>query len=180
MTGNLLTLWSIRLALACYVAYAAGGLVRPHSRWPQIGRWLWTIGCGLFLLHVACAMQFTHGWSHASAVQKTASETRALLGFEFGAGIYFSYLFLMVWLGDVLWSWVSPASYARRPRWIALGIHGYLLFIAANGAIVFENGPTRPLGILAGVILAGLAARRLLTRHFSAQRGSLAAPESAA
>lgn len=180
MIGTLLTQWTIRLALACYVAYAAGALVRPGPRWQPIGRWLWTLGCLLFLAHVACAMQFTHGWSHASAFEKTARETRALLGVEFGAGIYFSYLFLLVWTGDVLWSWLSPTAYAARPRWTTLAIHAYLLFIAANGAIVFEDGPTRPLGMVASVMLAGLAAWALLTRHNSARRGSLASPESAA
>jgi hypothetical protein len=179
MTGTFLTLWTIRLALACYVATAVVWLARPGSRWQSFGRWLWTAGCSLFLAHVACAMQFTHEWSHASALAKTARETHELLGFEFGAGIYFSYLFLAVWVADVVWSWFSPASYLSRPNWVACAIHGYLLFIAANGAIVFEDGPTRPLGIAALAALAALAAWVYCTQH-AARRRSLPSAESAA
>src|SRR5687768_9749306 len=135
MLGILLTKWTIRLALACYVGYLTGLLVNRSPGWSKGGRWLSTAGCGLFIVHVACAMAFYHDWSHEQAFATTARETRELLGFEFGAGIYFSYLFLLVWVGDVVWSWLAPHSFSARPRWLSLGIHLYLLFIAFNGAI---------------------------------------------
>src|SRR5205823_6059437 len=102
---------------------------------------------------------------------------------------YFSYVFLVLWIVDVLWLWVSPrlrtnvANAEPRgrpadpatagatavphpgirdlgtPPW-RLGVHVFLLFIAVNGAIVFEAGPTRWAGIAACLALFGLAVRR--------------------
>jgi hypothetical protein len=166
MFGTLLTKWTIRLALACYVAYLGGWLAtsgRPDRRWPVVARWLWTLGCGLFLVHVACAFHFTHGWSHAAAFESTAAETEAFLGTRFGEGIYFRYVFLVLWVLDVVASWVLPATAGAHPRPLVAAlrgaVHTYLFFIAFNGAIVFENGPTRWAGIGACVLLAALAAR---------------------
>ena len=174
MTGPLLTSWTIRLALACYFAYLAGWLVARSPRWPIIARWLWTAGCALFVAHVACAFHFYHGWSHAAAWQSTADETERMLGFAFGDGIYGSYLFLIAWALDVLWLWTGgspPAAAAscatsvpchRRPWGLTppwrVVVHIFLLFIAFNGAIIFESGPTRWFGIAACLALAGLAA----------------------
>jgi hypothetical protein len=190
MPGDELIRWTIRLALACYTAYLAGWLIaagrgRSSRWWMHVARGLWTAGCVLFVLHVLAAFQFAHDWSPASAFEKTAVETEALLGFRFGAGIYFSYLFLLVWVADVVWLWRQPlASLAGtatsgdslpfRPAfsWSRLLVHAYLLFIAANGAIVFEAGPTRPAGIVAGVLLAGLAGWVLLRQPAKAWRTS--------
>ena len=161
MLGILLTKWTIRLALACYAGYLTGLLVNRSPGWSIVGRWLSTAGCGLFIVHVVCAMAFYHDWSHEQAFTTTARETQELLGFEFGAGIYFSYLFMLVWIGDVLWSWVAPASFSARPRWLMLGLHLYLVFIAFNGAIVFEAGPTRWAGIAVCIALSGLVLWRV-------------------
>lgn len=157
MLGQFLTQWTIRTALALFVAYLAGGMAVRSSRWPKIARWIWTAACGLFVVHVACAFHFSHGWSHWAAWEDTARQTRELLGVEFGQGIYFSYLFLVLWIVDVIWMWLAPLE-RRTPRTRAL-VHGFLCFIAFNGAIVFEDGPTRYAGIAACLILAGLAVR---------------------
>lgn len=189
MLGMLLTKWTIRLALACYVAYLAGWLSRLNSRWPRTVLAIWTLGCFLFTVHVACAFHFFHQWSHAIAWRFTAERTKQLLGVEFGDGIYFSYLFLVLWVLDVSWLWLSfclrtsvangkprgsPASPAtagatavpqvlnwqwETPGWRVL-VHVFLLFIAVNGAIVFEAGPTRWAGIAACLALFGLGVRR--------------------
>jgi len=173
--GPLLTKWTIRLALACYVAYLAGWLTAKSERWPGTARWLWTGGCALFVVHVACAFHFYHGWSHAAAWQTTADETRRMLGFAFGDGIYGSYLFLIAWVADVVWLWTgsrpaaagSCATSVPRPAWPwgqtpawRVGVHVFLLFIAFNGAIVFESGPTRWFGMAACLALGFLAVRR--------------------
>ena len=159
MLGIFLTRWTIRLALLCYSAYLAGWLSWPRNRqpsgWPAVARWLWTVGCGLFLLHVACAFHFYHGWSHAAAWETTADETDSQLGFRFGDGLYFSYVFGVLWVLDVLAAWLWPAA----PLALRAAVHVYLLFIAFNGAIVFESGPTRWAGLAACIILALLAAR---------------------
>jgi hypothetical protein len=84
----------------------------------------------------------------------TARQTRELLGWPFGAGIYFSYVFAALWLGDAMWWWVGRASYERRPKWLSVATHAYIFFIIFNGAIVFETGITRPTGIVACTMLA--------------------------
>ena len=160
MIGELLTLWTVRLALVCYVAYVAQRLTAPKlarrsdSRFAA-ARAIWTLGCGLFLIHVACAFHYYHGWSHSAAWEKTASETDKLLGIRFGVGIYFSYAFMLLWLLDVAAMWLWPLADGA----LRLLVHAYLLFIAVNGAIVFEAGPIRWAGIAACLLLAGLAGR---------------------
>lgn len=164
MPGELLTQWTIRLALALYVAWLAGWLLALGPRWPAMARWIWTAACGLFLVHVACAFQFYHDWSHASAWRDTAEQTQALMGMAFGDGIYFSYVFLVLWILDVGWMWLTPAPLKtqclRKTPWPRVLVHCFLLFIAFNGAIVFEGGPTRWFGLAACIGLAGLAGRR--------------------
>ena len=157
MSGELLTLWTIRLALVCYVAFVALRVTAPsrHDSRALAPRIIWTLGCGLLLVHVVCAFHFYHGWSHAAAWEKTASETDKLLGIRFGDGIYFSYAFTLLWLLDVAAMWLWPRA-DGAPR---LFIHAYLFFIAFNGAIVFEAGPIRWTGIAACLLLAGLAVR---------------------
>lgn len=184
MFGHELTIWTIRLALLCYVVYLAGSIATFSCRcasWLAISRWIWTIGCGLFVLHVLAAFAFHHHWSHAAAWETTAAETDALLGVRFGDGIYFSYVFLVLWVADVavMW-WTARRKLGRtlvsidepsQPRigpatqplvaatWLRGLIHAYLFFIAFNGAIVFESGPSRWGGIIACVLLTTLAVR---------------------
>jgi hypothetical protein len=176
MLGALLTSWTIRAALVCYAIYLA--LTLTTSR-PKLARATWTTGCGLFIVHVACAFHFYHHWSHQAAWLKTADETRLILGVAFGDGIYFSYLFLVLWVADVVWLWfvetlpthgslhlrsarsatgVPPpvSTGSGTPSW-RLAVHGFLLFIAVNGAIIFEAGATRIVGIPVVLGLAGLA-----------------------
>lgn len=166
MLGPLLTNWTIRLALICYAAVLAGEIAAPRSarRW-WLARLVWTIGCGLFLAHVACAFQFYHHWSHAEAYVNTAERTGEMIGLEFGAGIFFSYAFGLLWTADVLWWWTAPQSYAARPWWLSNLLHLYLFFIAFNGAVVFEGGPTRWVAGVATLGLLLLLAMRILGRR---------------
>ena len=176
MLGELLTTWTIRLALACYVAAVAGWLVAPRrAAWPAANRWAWTVGCGLAVLHVACAFHFFHGWSHAAAYESTADETDKVVGLRFGAGLFFNYAFILLWLADVVWMWGGPVASGQRWSWPRLVIHAYLFFIAVNGAIVFENGPTRWAGLPACLVLAGLAAQMAIRSRLGR---SLALPTS--
>lgn len=160
MPGPVLTHWTIRLALICLVICLAGRLRWGDSpRWFAWSRWIWTFGCLLFLAHVASAFQFYHHWSHAKAFQSTAEQTGELLGVRFGEGIYFSYLFTLLWVADVLWQWALPDSYRRRPVWLAAGLLSFLTFIAFNGAVIFEDGVTRWVGVpvTLALLLAWLA-----------------------
>lgn len=165
MPAELLTHWTIRLALALYVAFVAGRLAVPDRPWwRRIERPVWTLACLSFLCHLAAAMHYYHGWSNAAAVLDTAEQTERLLGYRFGEGIYFSYAFAALWAMDVAWWWIRPDSYLHRNRLLSIVIHAYLLFIVFNGAIVFETGPTRWLGIPAAIGLAALFAWRLLSQ----------------
>ena len=149
---------SVRLALVCYAITVISQLIGYHSRSLRI---LWTAGSLLFIVHVAAAFHFVHRWSHQAAIQSTAIETQQLLGIAFGEGLWFSYLFVLLWLLDATWWWVLPDGYRQRPRWLHLALHGYLLFIAFNGAVIFEAGPTRLVGLLLTPILLLLIAARI-------------------
>ena len=70
----------------------------------------------------------------------TRTQTEALLGVRVGWGIYFNYLFVVTWLADAIWMLVASSHYRNRNRWIQLGLYGYLVFIAFNGAAVFASG----------------------------------------
>jgi hypothetical protein len=109
LPGPLLTRWTIRLALLCYVVYVANQLAGNRRQAP-ICKLVWTLGCVLFTIHVACAFHFYHHWSHAAAWQNTAERTAEMLGRAFGDGIYFSYAFLVLWWIDVLWLLLESAS----------------------------------------------------------------------
>lgn len=152
MIGSLLTQWTIRLALACLAVYFGGRLLTSTLKrdWKFATlRWIWTVGCALFIAHVVCAFQFTHHWSHAHAWEHTARETERLMGYSFGDGIYFSYFFLLVWVADVVCLWLAVS----RPIWLVGTAYLFMFFIAFNGAIVFEDGPTRPAGIVISLLL---------------------------
>jgi hypothetical protein len=168
MLGALLTTWTIRLALVCYLGTLVCWLVGDRAAWQKAARGFWTAGCVLFVLHVVCAMHFTHHWSHASAIAKTARVTQQLLGVAVGEGLYASYFFLLLWVADVAWLWLAPASYLARPKWTSLAVHLYMGFIALNGAIVFEAGPTRWAGLAACAGLLALVAWRLLRSQSAA------------
>jgi hypothetical protein len=172
--GEALTHWTIRLALVCLALRLAGQL-----RWSGAPRWffwsraIWTIGCVFFVLHVICAFHYFHQWSHALAFESTAAQTHELLGVRFGEGIYFSYLFTLLWLGDVLWQWAWPTSYRRRSGRLTAGLLGYMAFIAFNGAVIFEGGVTRWVGIPVTVVLvAGWLASALFARSQDAEKSS--------
>lgn len=164
MLESLLTHWTIRLSLAAYALWLAlwlFGAARPTSGKSGIGsKWLYTAACTLFLAHVASAFHFYHRWSHRAAFADTARQTEEMLGFSFGEGIYFSYLFTLLWVADVVWLWLLPF---RRPSWLIAALQLYMAFIALNGAVVFEGGVTRWVGVPVALLLGGLATWRLFT-----------------
>lgn len=139
-----LTIWSIRIAVVClftYLIFQPRPFAPRHISRPLI--WVWNIGALLSLLHLLFAMGFVHQWSHQLAWEDTAQQTDEFMGVRVGAGIYFNYLFVGIWVFDAIWQWGWTASYHRRYRWAGRLIIGYLLFIAFNGAVVFESGLIR-------------------------------------
>jgi hypothetical protein len=161
MMGDLLTRATILACLAAY--FAALALPTQHGSWR---RWLWTLGCGLVGLHIAAAMIFVHHGSHAAAVEETARRTEALFGWRFGGGVYFNYAFALLWTADAAWWWLARPHYQHRARWLSLLIHGYLLFIVINGAVIFASGATRwgSLVALVAIAVVRLAWRPLESR----------------
>jgi len=52
-------------------------------------------------------------------------------------GIWFNHAFLAARTIDAAWLWSDEESYLRRRRAHNCGLHGFLLFMVINGAIVF-------------------------------------------
>ena len=157
-TAELLTRWSVRLALALY----ALALVR---RWSSQGRrsalaaarGLWTAGWLAFLFHVLCAFHFYHHWSHADAYAVTARRTAEVVGWPWGGGLYANYAFTLVWLADAISWWRGLERYETRRRAVAWSVQGFLAFLVFNAAVVFAERAMRWVSL--GVCLFLLAFR---------------------
>jgi hypothetical protein len=117
LTGELLTRWTVRVALTLYVLglalrlSAAGG--RPRL---DIARLFWTAGCLAFLLHTGCAFHFYHHWNHHAAYGATARRTAEVVGLNWGGGLYANYGFFALWTADACWWWCRPVGYLARAR----------------------------------------------------------------
>ncbi len=180
MTGLIFIHWTIRLALAAFLACLLGWTLRAKWANGALGRTVWTLGLVAFLLHLLSAFAFYHRWSPEHALVHTAEETEKMMGFRFGEGIYFSYFFAVLWAADAAWWWISPASYERRPRWLGGMIVGYLIFIAFNGAVVFEGGPVRIAGMIGSGLLVILVLRQwLFIRQPAGDADATSSPETA-
>ena len=159
MNGDAFTRWTVRAALLLYAATLALRLADPSRR--RAARLLWTAGCLLFLAHVAAAFHFFHGWSHADAYTETARQTKEMTGTDWGGGLYLNYLFAFAWAADAAWWWWGGTDrYARRRLWVDVALHAFMLFMALNGTVVFEQGAVRWAGVACTLVLVALAARR--------------------
>lgn len=149
--GEFITRILIWMALILY----AGSVVCFVENQIRIARWLRTIGCLLYLAHVAAAFGYYHDWSHHEAARSTAAETEAVTGIKTGLGIYVNYLFTLVWSADVLYWWLAGNSrYVSRRLAISISLHAFFVFMILNGAIIFANGPARIIGaVLLSVVL---------------------------
>jgi hypothetical protein len=165
-TGEFLTRLTIWLALSGYTLGAVAFLLsNGRQAWLRAARWAWTLGCGCFLIHVACAFHFYHAWSHWAAYRETERQTGVTFGgaWAWGGGVYVSYGFTLLWLLDVSVWWLQGlASYVQRPAWLTATWHGFFVFILFNGTVVFENGAARWFGILicATLLTGWMLARR--------------------
>jgi hypothetical protein len=141
--GDDLIRWTVRLSLAYWAAAVTLMLWLPARAWDggndagRAARWCWTFAWASYLVHLAMAFHFYHGWSHTDAMD----HTRAVSGT--GEGIYVSHLFTFIWTLDVLWWWSFPKLYAARPRWVGWLLHGFFAFIIFNGTVVYETGVIR-------------------------------------
>jgi hypothetical protein len=159
--GELFTRASVWLAVAAYAVGAAMLLVaKERPCLMRRARWVWTIGCGCFLAHVAGAFACFHHWSHAAAYDETARQTAELTGWRSGGGLYLNYLFAVGWLIDVLWWWGAPRRFDQRSSRLNMLWHGFMFFMVLNGTVVFGRGPVRWLGVIVCAGLAGLYCRQ--------------------
>ena len=159
-TGEWLTRGTVWLALSLYVAAEMAAACKRDAT-GGFARWLSTIGGAAFLLHVVCAFHFYHQWSHAVAYADTARQTAEFAGWNWGGGLYVNYAFLLFWLADVAWWWLSPGSYAARPRTLHLLVHAFVLFIVFNATVVFGEGWVRVYGAAGLLALLASASCRL-------------------
>jgi len=151
---------TIRLALAlCAAAAFAGLLCWDNETMRAAFRGLWTAGLVFYLLHVAAAFHFVHGWSHAHAYAHTSERTAELTGWRFGGGLWVNYLFSALWMLHAAALWASSAK-TFRPSAVGLIWYGLFLFMVVNGAIVFAAGPTRWLSTAALLVLGLLWVKR--------------------
>ena len=135
------------LAESAVFVTIAGAVLAWAAAEVRRSRAAWTVGALLALVHALFAFGVFYAWSHERARVSTMRQTAALTGVTFAAGIYINYLFLLIWLGDAGWWWLSPRSYAMRPRAVTLAVHGFIFFIMVNGAVVFADGVARIVGV---------------------------------
>lgn len=149
-SGELVTRSTIWIAIAAYtlgcVVFATARRQSDGDRWARVA---WTIGCVALVAHYLVAFNFYHAWSHASAYSETARRTAEVFRINWGGGLFINYGFACVWAADVAWWWFAGLdAYRRRPWWITLVWHGFLLFIIFNATVVFKTGLTRWIGLL--------------------------------
>jgi hypothetical protein len=137
---------------------AAAGRLAPQGAamrctFAPLARWWWTVALAVYLLHVVSALHFYHRWSHAAALHHTAQRTYEVVGWWWSGGLYINYAFTLLWIGDVLWWWLAPQHFVRRPAWLARTWHGVFVFMAVNGAIVFAVGGFRWVSLGALLVL---------------------------
>lgn len=148
-----LSLWAIRLAFLALLISLWMHLAGRRATDRPVAR-LWLIGAILALAHSLGSLWSFHGGSHMAAVEATASQTELLLGFRFGAGIYFNYLFVGLWGLDAVLRMVCSDRYHRMPRWYFLGLAAFMALIAFSALVVFKTGWIRAAGWLATGLLA--------------------------
>lgn len=161
-TGELLTRWTVRIALALYLVSLDLRLCargdRNRLNWARLA---WTGGYAAFLTHLVAAFHFYHHWSHRAAYDVTARQTAEVVGLAFGGGVYINHLFALVWGADVCWWWCRPVQYLARSRAVEWTVQGFMAFIAFNATVVFGHGPIRWVGLVASVLLAFVAWRAM-------------------
>ena len=140
--GPLITLWTIRVSGGLYALGCAGWLTNRQ----KVPRLAWTAAYLFYLVHVWAAFSFYHHWSHEAAYRETARQTAELFGIQWGGGIYFNYVFTVVWGADV---WRRWSGLDRRPKWIDVAIQSFLAFMFLNATVVFASGWVRWLGVIA-------------------------------
>jgi hypothetical protein len=131
------------------------------NRRDPAARIAWTLACAFYLAHVVTAFQFHHHWSHLAAYQETAQRTAEVFGVNWGGGLYFNYIFTVVWIADAFWWWrAGLVEYRARPRWVTGAVHSFFGFMFFNAVIVFGSALMRWFGVASMLVLAAIALSR--------------------
>lgn len=156
---HLATVWTARLCAALWLASLA--VAARSGRGEAAGRhwrWLWTFGAVGLLIHVLVAFHFEHGWSHEAAYEHTRIQTEATVGLNWGGGLYFNYLAVVVWLADASLLWrVSLQGPRQKP---GLAVDWFVAFMMINATVVFGPWSWRPVGVAIVLWLLLLIKRR--------------------
>jgi hypothetical protein len=141
LAATYVTIWT------ALTLFALGEVGRTASRpW---ARRVSAAGLTLALVHTLLAFDVFHAWSHADAVQSTATQTGEVFGVRFGAGVFVNYLFFAVWLADLV-TWRRT-----RPSWLTWLSRAFYMLIVFNGAVVFAAGWRRLMGLVVVFVLLG-------------------------
>jgi hypothetical protein len=127
----------------------------------------------LSVAHVVCAFAFFHEWSHRQAYAHTAAQTHDVVGWDWGGGLYFNYLFTVVWIADVTawWCCDEPSGASTRP--VQTAVHVFLAFMLFNATVVFGPWFWKWIGAAVGLFLMLLRwhrRRRFQTGQNSSRR----------
>ena len=143
---HLATVWTARLCAALWIASLAARTVQIETvgrRWRE----LWIAGAVALLTHVLVAFHFEHAWSHEAAYEHTREQTAATVGLNWGGGLYFNYLTVVVWLADAaMLSRVNLQGQRQKP---SQAVDWFVAFMMVNATVVFGPWNWRPLGVAA-------------------------------
>lgn len=157
--------WIVRLTawivVICYLARCSLELRGTRDRSVQLyatsARWLWTVGCLVFLAHVLIALALVHGMSHAAAYAHTAERTAAVVGVRWGGGIYINHAFALFWIVDVIGWWTRGSAWAYGSRQWYWTVQGIFAFMFLNATVVFGPGYWVPIAVVVFVLFVVLA-----------------------
>jgi hypothetical protein len=164
--GDILTRWSVRAAVICYLIRAWADVVGPGppgTSTIKAIRWVWTLGFALYAVHVYAAFEFFHKWSHQSALRHTAEQTAAVTGIIWGGGLYVNYAFSLLWMLDVGAWWVGGPLFPYRGVAYRFGLHVVFAFMMFNATVVFGPPIWRWAAVpvaVAAIAIIGMSRRR--------------------
>lgn len=163
---HLATVWTARLCAALWLTSLVFAVRNGRqAEAGQVWRLLWTAGGIALGIHVLTAFHIEHRWSHTAAFEHTAEQTAATVGLDWGGGLYFNYLVVLVWLADVLRLRRSREEQKHSSVW-RLFVDGFVAFMMINATVVFGPWGWWPVGT-AVVLWLGIEMRRQARRRNS-------------
>lgn len=142
--------WSAWPGFLCY-AIAVGLLIGPRPGDYRFLAYRFSlIGWITLVMHVVIAMGVVHHWNLAEAMQHTARQTQAAVGWNWGGGVWLNFATIGIW------GWTLRPGFACQPKWLTGLAQWYIAFMMFNATVVFGSRPARVAGAL---ICLGLICR---------------------